>query len=81
MQSDIYPSEMSLAELIDHLQIRDARVVRKILEAIVDWKMSFPRAIVSINTYWKTSGYYDKAEFEGFERAIDEWIETGRRYG
>jgi len=81
MQTDIVPKEMGIPELVDRLPQRDARVIRKILEAMVDWNISFPRALENAMVHWDTRGTYDSSEFEGFERSLDTWIELGKRYG
>lgn len=81
MRTDIVPEEMDLAEALDHLSQRDARVLRKVINAMVDFNVSLPSAFAAIDSLWPTKGYYDAAQFAGFEKALDQWVEAAHRYG
>jgi hypothetical protein len=81
VRTDIVPEDMGLQEVIGHLSLRDARVMKKMITAMVDFNVSLPTAFANIDSLWRTKGYYDAAQFEGFEEALDEWLELGHRYG
>lgn len=68
-----------LAKLIDKLPSRDQRVLHKLIERMVEWHLTLPRAIANATVYFEPSG--GDQEFESFERSLDWWIDAGKRYG
>ena len=70
-----------VANLFDKLPSRDQRVLGKIIERMIEWNLSFPRAISNATTLWKNDMTGSDVEFESFEQSLDWWIDAGKRYG
>lgn len=73
------PGSVDLARLFDKLPARDVRLLNKIVTQMVEWNLTFPRAVANATVFFTPSG--GDQEFEDFERSMDHWIEMGRRYG
>ncbi len=74
-----------LAEKIDKLPSRDQRVIEKIIDKMIQWNLTFPRAIANATVLWnrlggRRAGGGDE-EFKQFEESVDLWIDAGERYG
>lgn len=77
MATTVTPEE--LAKLFDKLPSRDQRLLMKVIDRMIEWNLTFPRAIANATVHWRPSG--GDAEVEDFERSLDWWIDAGLRYG
>ena len=75
----------SLVEKFDKLPSRDQRVIEKIIDKMIDWNLTFPRAMANATLQWNQRGMTraagGDAEFKEFEESVDWWIEMGEKYG
>ena len=74
-----------LAKKFDKLPSRDQRVLEKVIDRMVEWNLTFPRAIANATVQWNRLGGHRAGggdeEFDQFEQSLDWWIDAGTRYG